>query len=63
MKYGFLGGIYSGFGLGGGIFLVTIFRSLGLDQLQSTATVAMCISVVAFNNTIQSIFIGAITLK
>lgn len=62
MQMSFLGGIYSGFGLGGGLFLVPMFRELGLDQLQSTATVAFCISVIAFCNTVQAFFIGAITL-
>ena len=58
----FLGGIYSGFGLGGGLFLVPMFRDLGLDQLQSTATVAFCIAVVAFSNAIQAFFIGAMSI-
>ena len=63
IKWSFFGGIYSGLGLGGGFFLVPMFGSLGLDQIQSTATVAFCLFVVAFNNTIQAILIGAVTFQ
>ncbi len=57
-----LGGLYSGFGLGGGLFLVPMYKSLGLDPLQATASTSFNILVTATINTIQAIFIGAIHL-
>jgi uncharacterized membrane protein YfcA len=55
-----LGGLYSGFGLGGGLFLVPMYKSLGLNPLQATASTSFNILITASINTIQAILIGAI---
>jgi uncharacterized membrane protein YfcA len=54
------GGLYSGFGLGGGLYLVPMYKSLGLNPLQATASTSFNILITAFINTLQAIFIGAI---
>ena len=54
-------GIFSGFGLGGGIFLVPLFRTLGLNPLQSTATCTFTICLTATMNVTQAIFLGVLT--
>jgi uncharacterized membrane protein YfcA len=58
-----LAGLYSGFGLGGGLFLVPMYKNLGLDPLQATASTAFNILIVASINTLQAIFIGAINMN
>lgn len=55
-----LGGLYSGFGLGGGLFLVPMYKSLGLNPLQATASTSFNILITTSINTIQAVFIGAI---
>lgn len=60
VNYSVLAGLYSGFGLGGGLFLVPMYKNLGLDPLQATASTAFNILVTASINTLQAVFIGAI---
>lgn len=56
-------GILSGFGLGGGVFLVPMYRSLGCKPLQATATCAFGICITSFINCLQAISIGAIKIS
>lgn len=60
IKGSVLGGLYSGFGLGGGLFLVPMYKNLGLNPLQATASTSFNILITASINTIQAVFIGAI---
>ena len=53
-------GILSGFGLGGGVLLVPMYRKLGCKPLEATATCAFGISITSFINCIQAVAIGAI---
>ena len=62
MRYGFAAGIFSGFGLGGGLFLVPLFRSLRLSSLQATSTCTFTIFVVSSINCLQAIFLGVLSL-
>ena len=55
-----LAGIYSGFGLGGGVIIVTTLGMIGLNSLSLTATSSLCIFVVSFMNCVQGISIGVI---
>ena len=56
-------GIFSGFGLGGGIFLVPLFRLLGLNPLQATATCSFTIFITSGINCLQAIFFGVLSLR
>lgn len=60
---GFLAGVFSGFGLGGGLFLVPLFRSLRLNSLQATSTCTFTIFVVASINCLQAIMLGVLSLS
>lgn len=40
-----------------------MIRELGLDPLQTSSTVSFCICVVALNNTIQALLMGAVTFS
>ena len=53
----------SGFGLGGGIFLVSMYRNLKCSPLQATASCAMSIFVTSFMNCFQAITIGSLQIK
>ena len=55
-----LAGILSGFGLGGGIVLVPMLRSLKVDSLEATASCSFIIFITSFVNCTQGIFIGVI---
>ncbi len=64
MIYGSIcAGIFSGFGLGGGIFLVPMFRHFKLSPMQATSTCTFTIVVVSFINTIQALFLGVLSMK
>jgi hypothetical protein len=62
MKYGFIAGVFSGFGLGGGLYLVPLFRSLKLSSLQATSTCTFTIFVVSSINCLQAILLGVLSL-
>lgn len=53
----------SGFGLGGGIILVPMYRSIGCDALSSAGSVVFGIFLTAFINSIQGIAIGVIQIN
>lgn len=64
MVYGSIfAGIFSGFGLGGGIFLVPMFRHFKLSPMQATSTCTFTIVIVSFINTIQALFLGVLSFK
>lgn len=64
MIYGSIcAGIFSGFGLGGGIFLVPMFRHFKLSSIQATSTCTFTLVVVSFINTLQSLFLGVLSIK
>jgi uncharacterized membrane protein YfcA len=58
----FCAGVFSGFGLGGGIFLVPMYRHLKLNPLQATATCTFTIFITATINCLQAIFIGILSV-
>ena len=53
--------MFSGFGLGGGIFLVPLFRQLGLSPLQASSTCTFTIFVTATMNVAQAMFLGVLS--
>ena len=53
-------GVFSGFGLGGGMFLIPMFRQLGCSPLQATASGTFAIFLTSFINCVQGIVIGVI---
>lgn len=59
-KNSVMAGIFSGFGLGGGLFLVPMYKSLGCNSLQATASCAFSIFVTACLNCIQGMLLGVI---
>ena len=61
--YGIMAGIFSGFGLGGGLFLVPLFRGLGCKPLEATATTAFTIVVTSAINCVQGGLLGVIKLE
>ena len=58
-----MAGIFSGFGLGGGLFLVPVYRHLKLNPMQATATCTFTIFVTATINCLQAILIGVMSFK
>lgn len=56
-------GIFSGLGLGGGIFLVPLYRQLKLSPLQASSTCVFTVFVTSTMNVIQALFIGVLNLK
>lgn len=63
IQKGICAGIFSGFGLGGGIFLVPLYRQLKLNPLQATATCTFTIFITASINCIQAIFMGVLSVQ
>ena len=55
-------GIFGGFGLGGGLFLVPMYKSLGCNSLQAASSCAFSIFVTACLNCIQGMLLGVIKL-
>jgi uncharacterized membrane protein YfcA len=60
IKKSILAGIFSGFGLGGGLFLVPMYRELGCNPLQATASTTFSIVITAMINCLQGILLGVI---
>jgi uncharacterized membrane protein YfcA len=58
-----MAGVFSGFGLGGGLFLVPMFRTLGCQPLEATASTSFTIVVTATINCIQGIVLGVIKIE
>lgn len=54
-------GIFSGLGLGGGIFLVPLYRQLKLTPLQASSTCVFTVFVTSTMNVIQALFIGVLS--
>ena len=55
-------GVISGFGLGGGIFLVSMYRNMGCTPLEATASSAFGIFITSFINWVQAIAFGSIQM-
>jgi uncharacterized membrane protein YfcA len=55
-----MAGLFSGLGLGGGIFLVPMYKSLGCNPIQAAATCAFSIFITSLLNCIQGILLGII---
>lgn len=53
-------GVFSGFGLGGGMFLIPMFRQLGCNPLQASASGTFAIFLTSFINCVQGVVIGVI---
>lgn len=62
LYYGLMAGVFSGFGLGGGLFLVPLFRGLGCQPLEATATTAFTIVITSAINCVQGFLLGVIKL-
>lgn len=62
MTKGFGAGVFSGFGLGGGVYLVPLFRNMRLNPLQATATTTFTIFVAATINCLQAMLLGVLSL-
>ena len=56
-------GIFSGFGLGGGVFLIPMFRMLGLNAVQASSTGAFAVFIAAILNVIQALLLGVLSIK
>lgn len=56
-------GIFSGLGLGGGIFLVPLYRHLKLSPIQATSTCVFSVFITSAINVVQAIFLGALSFK
>lgn len=56
-------GIFSGFGLGGGVFLIPMFRMLGLNAVQASSTGAFAVFIAAVLNVIQAILLGILSIS
>ena len=56
-------GIFSGLGLGGGIFLVPMFRILNLNSFQATSTAACVVFIASGMNVIQALVMGILTIR
>ena len=54
-------GIFSGLGMGGGIFMIPMFRMVGLSPVQSSASGGFAIFIAAFLNVLQALFLGILT--
>jgi uncharacterized membrane protein YfcA len=63
IKYSIGAGIFSGLGLGGGIFLVPMYRHLGLTSFQATSTCAFTVFITSGINAIQALFLGVLSFK
>jgi uncharacterized membrane protein YfcA len=57
-----MAGLFSGLGLGGGMFLIPMYRSLGCNSIQAAATCAFSIFTTSLLNCIQGILLGVIKL-
>ena len=51
-------GLLSGFGMGGGIFLIPMFRLLELSPVQSSSSGAFIVFIAAIINVLQGLFLG-----
>ena len=51
-------GLLSGFGMGGGIFFIPMFRLLGLSPVQSSSSGAFAVFIGAIINVLQGLFLG-----
>jgi uncharacterized membrane protein YfcA len=56
----FLTGIFSGMGLGGGLFLIPMYKALGCNPIQAAATCSFTILSGSLLNVIQGILLGII---
>ena len=54
-------GIFSGLGMGGGIFMIPMFRIVGLSPVQASASGAFAVFIAAFLNVLQALFLGILT--
>jgi len=53
-------GLFSGMGLGGGLFLIPMYKALGCNSIQATATCSFTIFSGSLLNVIQGILLGII---
>lgn len=55
-----MAGLFTGLGLGGGLFLVPMYKSLGCNAIQAAATCSFTIFLSSLLNVIQGILLGLI---
>lgn len=55
-----MAGVYNGLGLGGGVFLIPMYKSLGCNPIQAAATCSFTILSGSLLNVIQGILLGVI---
>jgi uncharacterized membrane protein YfcA len=58
-----MAGLFSGMGLGGGIFLIPMYKSLGCNGIQAAATCAFTVFSSSLLNVIQGSMLGLIGLS
>ena len=63
MKNSLGAGMLSGLGLGGGIFLVPLYRQLNSTPVQASSTGAFTVFITAGLNVIQALFLGIISIS
>ena len=54
-------GIFSGLGLGGGVFLIPMFRMLKLNAVQASSTGCFSVFIAAILNVIQALLLGVLS--
>ncbi len=55
-----MAGLFNGLGLGGGIFLIPMYKSLGCNAIQAAATCSFTIFISSLLNVIQGALLGVI---
>ena len=61
MIYSLISGVFSGFGLGGGLLLNPLYQQLGISQIQATSTSSFSVFIVSGINVAQALFLGVLT--
>ncbi len=55
-----MAGLFSGLGLGGGLFLIPMYKNLGCNAIQAAATCSFTIFISSLLNVIQGVLLGII---
>jgi hypothetical protein len=60
-KKGLFTGIFTGLGMGGGMFLIPLYRKLNCNAIQAAATCSFTVLMSSILNVIQGSLLGIIT--
>lgn len=58
-----MAGVFSGMGLGGGLFLIPMYKSLGCNPIQAASTCSFTVLMSSLLNLIQGILLGVIGIN